>query len=98
MPPSDAVRAERIAATPKRTRNRLCKAEMWLAIAASHAVNDMGQPDYRGDVPAFEQDLIDRYGVTLADLQRFARQIGDELEHRALRAGYEDALIGGWDE
>jgi hypothetical protein len=91
-------RAERIAATPKRTRNKLCKAELWLSVAASHAVNDLGTLAANGEIPEFEQGLIDRYGVTPADIQRFGREISDELERRALRAGYEDALIGGWDE
>jgi hypothetical protein len=91
---------DRIQATPKRERSRLAKAELWMAVACSHAVSDPGKDiDERGRSihdPTYlapEGEIMLRYGLAPADIQRIMQQIGDELENRAMRAGYEDAWL-----
>ena len=89
----------RIAATPKRKRNQLAKAELWMMVAASHAVLDLGKDmDEWGAnlvtgqmVP--EAEIMNRYGLSPEDMRRLANQIGDEIETRATHAGYDDAWI-----
>lgn len=78
-------------AAGKRERLRLAKAEMWLAVAASHAVSDLGTPNAKGEPFGLEADLIRKYGLSMADLRRLGGQIGDELERRAERAGIDQA-------
>lgn len=84
---------ERIRETPKVVRKRLAKSEMWLAIAASHAVNAIGTPAYDGKDLPFDADLMKRYGLSREDLHKLGQQIAAELETRAMRLGYEDAWI-----
>lgn len=88
MPDNDLI-----AETPKRHRMQLAKSEIYIGIAASNLLNDMGKPYNDGRAPEFEGDICRRYGLDLADIRRIADQIGNELETRAMRAGYEEAWV-----
>lgn len=83
----------RIAETPKRRRMQLAKSEIYLGIAASHLITDLGKLYDDGRAPEFEGGICERYGLDLDDIRRIADQIGTELETRAMRAGYEDAWL-----
>lgn len=78
---------------PKRTRTRLAKAEMWMAVAASYAVQDLGKPSLDPQDESLADQLREKYGLSQADMDRLAEQIGDELEKRAVRAGYGDVWL-----
>lgn len=87
-------------ATPKRERKRLAKAELWLLLAikaqkwSSECVGaDGSRPmsEWGDDDPMVT--LCRTYDLTAADLSRLLTTMGDELERRALRAGYEDAWV-----
>lgn len=89
--------------TPKRRRRQLAKSELWIEAACwaqSHANScadkpgcgtipfDEWQPDDR------EKDIARRYGLTGKDLAKVWEEMAEELENRAMRAGYDDAWVG----
>lgn len=87
---------------PKRHRARLAKAELWMMFATSvEGWRDsvLDRPGC-GTIP-FAQwpaddpivDLARRYGLTADDLARLLASIGDQVETRAMNAGYADAWI-----
>lgn len=63
---------------------------MWLAVASSYAVMDLGTPDSDGAPFGLEADLIRKYGLTMVDLRRLGEQVGEELDRRAQRAGIDE--------
>jgi hypothetical protein len=86
---------------PKRQRARLAKAELLLHLACTaerwrREVTDeepgtLPFADWPPDDPLVE--LCRRYALAPADLARLLDQIGQEVESRALRAGYEEAWV-----
>ncbi len=83
--PSCEIDEELIAGTPKPKRRRLAKAEllMVLACAAEHFADYSTHTERIGAV----------YGLSEADVDTELRQIADELERRAMRAGFEEAWV-----
>lgn len=90
------------AATPKAERRRLAKAELLLALActAQRWANEVTDQDGRcrpfAEWPPDDplRTLCRTYDLRPADLGRVLTEIADEVERRAMRAGYDDH----WDE
>lgn len=83
--------------TRKRERTRLAKAELWMLLAstAERWANDLAG---NGPVRPFEEwgdddpmvAVARRYQLTPADLARLMGSIADQVETRALKAGFEE--------
>lgn len=89
--------------TPKRRRAQLAKSELWLAAAVwaeRHAASCANEPgcrtipieEWSDDDP--EKTIARTYGLSGADLAKIWRQMAQELENKAMRAGYDDAWVG----
>jgi hypothetical protein len=76
------VSEETIDDTPRRRRQRLAKAELWMTLAGAAADLD----EYSSQTIRIART----YGLADADVKRLCGQIAQELENRALRAGYEE--------
>lgn len=88
-------------ATGKRRRSKLAKAELWMSLAVT-AEGWADQID--GADPATKPldewpaddlfvTLCRTYKLSPADLARLCRQIGQEVENRALNAGYDEIHV-----
>lgn len=84
---------------PKRARVRLAKAELlvMLAVKAEEWKQMLAgtagclPPDQWPDDDPFIE-LCRTYQLTPADLSRLCNQLGEDLEHRAIRVGYDEHL------
>lgn len=85
---------------PKRARARLAKAELlvmlavkaeeWKQMLAGTAGGCLPPDQWPDDDPFIE--LCRTYQLTPADLSRLCNQLGEDLEHRAIRVGYDEHL------
>lgn len=86
---------------PKARRRQLLKSELLLALAvkteiwASEVTDDSdAQPFAQWPADNPFKVFCKTYDLTPADLAKVLRTIGDELEKRAMRAGYDEAWLG----
>lgn len=86
---------------PKRTRTRLAKAETWMLLAttAQNWADGVASKPGTRTIP-FDQwpaddpmvQLARRYGLTPTELSKAVASIADQLETRAMAAGYDEAF------
>lgn len=83
---------------PKRERTRLAKAEVWmqLAMTAQRWADEVADVPGTGTLPFAEwpaddprRELARRYGLTPAELAQVLASVADQVENRAMAAGYE---------
>lgn len=84
--PHTRVDEARIKATPYAQRMRLATAEIYLALAMSHMLNDLADTDAGEEIAA-------RYGLSRADLKILGDRVGARLEKLAVTSGYDMAWV-----
>jgi hypothetical protein len=84
--PLTRIDEARIAETPYAQRMRLATAEIYLALACSHMLDELDDTDHGEEIAA-------RYGLTRADLKVLANRIGARLEKLAMTNGYDMAWV-----
>jgi hypothetical protein len=90
-----------MAKAPKRERRRLATAELWLQVAMTVQEWADGVSDARTGWLAFAEwdpedplrQLCERYQLSPSDLRKLLEAMADQLEARAVRAGYADAWV-----
>lgn len=75
-----------IAATPKRERTRLARAELLMLLASTAERLD--------DYSTRSLDIAARYGLNEADFRRALSNVGGQIETLATRSGFEEH----WDD
>jgi hypothetical protein len=85
---------------PKAERKRLAKSELLLnaAVTVQRWANDLTGKNPTAPFSEWGEDdpfvsLCRRYDLTPADLAKIAEGLAEQLEARAIRAGYEEAWV-----